>query len=202
MDSQISIPSFSFPPDETTYVAPTWNEMEQLTHQVSKQIANSNKPIDLIVTLAKGGWPMTRSLADFLQIDEIASIGVKFYSGINEKLPQPNVYQDLPIDVVGKNVLLFDDVADSGGSLAFVIALLRDRNVASVQTATLFYKEHSVIKPDYFAYSTNAWIIFPFEKREMSALLSRKWVEGGVGPVEVANRLSQMQINIEEHIDL
>ncbi len=175
MNSEISIPSFSFPPDETTYIAPTWIEMEQLTHQVSKQIAQSNKPIDLIVTLAKGGWPMTRSLADFLQIDEIASIGVKFYSGINEKLPKPNVYQDLPVDVARKNILLFDDVADSGGSLQFVTELLNLRGVASVTTATLFYKEHSVVRPDHFAYTTNAWIIFPFEKREMGELLTQKW---------------------------
>lgn len=192
MDSQISIPSFSFPPDETTYIAPNWNEMEQLTHQVSKQIANSNKPIDLIVTLAKGGWPMTRSLADFLQIDEIASIGVKFYSGINEKLPQPKVYQDLPVDVAGKHVLLFDDVADSGGSLKFVRDLLEQRRVASVTTATLFYKEHSVVKPDFFAYTTNAWIIFPFEKREMSMLLTKKWQEKNVEMELINQQLQQM----------
>ncbi|MBP9781924.1 phosphoribosyltransferase [Candidatus Woesebacteria bacterium] len=192
MNSQISIPSFFFPPDEVIYVAPTWNEMEQLTIAVSKQIINANKPIDLIVTLAKGGWPMTRSLADFLQIDEIASIGVKFYSGINERLPQPNVYQDLPIDVAGKNVLLFDDVADSGGSLQFVINLLKERKAASTQTATLFYKEHSVIKPDFFAYTTNAWIIFPFEKREMGELLTQKWQKFGLQEEQINHYLKNM----------
>lgn len=192
MNSQISIPSFSFPPDETTYVAPTWQQMEQLTIAVSKQISQSNKPIDLIVTLAKGGWPMTRSLADFLQIDEIASIGVKFYSGINEKLPKPNVYQDLPIDVVGKNVLLFDDVADSGGSLQFVSDLLQHRDVASVTTATLFYKEHSVVKPDHFAFTTNAWIIFPFEKREMGELLTQKWQKLDLQEEQINHYLKNM----------
>lgn len=192
MDRQRKLPVFSFLPDKTKYVAPTWTELEQFTLEVSEQIAQANLPIDVIVTLAKGGWPMTRSLADFLQVDEIASIGVKFYSGINVKLPHPNVYQDLPIDVAGKNILLFDDVADSGGSLQFVIRLLRERKVASVQTATLFYKEHSVVKPDYFVYTTNAWIIFPFEKREMGELLTQKWREQGVELVHINQRLQTM----------
>lgn len=192
MNLQISIPSFSFPPDETTYVAPTWQQMEQLTIAVSEQVFQSNKSIDLIVTLAKGGWPMTRSLADFLQVDEIASIGVKFYSGINEKLSQPNVYQDLPIDITGKNVLLFDDVADSGGSLKFVSELLHQRSAVSVTTATLFFKEHSIVKPDFFAYTTNAWIIFPFEKREMGELLTQKWQQLGMQEAQMKHHLKNM----------
>ncbi len=187
-----TLPIFSFLPDQTKYVAPTWNELEQLTLAVAEQITQAGRPVDVIVTLAKGGWPMTRSLADFLQIDEIASIGVKFYSGINEKLPQPNVYQDLPIDVAGKNVLLFDDVSDSGGSLEFAVGLLKERQVASVQTATLFYKEHSIIKPDYFAYTTNAWIIFPFEKREMGELLTEKWQEFGLQKDQINLYLKNM----------
>lgn len=192
MDLNIKLRTFFFPPDETRYIAPTWADLEQLTLEVSKQVHNSQRPIDLIVTLAKGGWPMTRSLADFLLIDEIASIGVKFYSGINEKLAQPKVYQDLPVDVAGKHVLLFDDVADSGGSLKFVTDLLEQRKVASVTTATLFYKEHSAVKPDFFAYTTNAWIIFPFEKREMGMLLTKKWQVSNVQMELINQQLHQM----------
>lgn len=192
MDLNIKLRTFFFPPDETRYIAPTWADLEQLTLAVSKQVHNSQKPIDLIVTLAKGGWPMTRSLADFLLIDEIASIGVKFYVGINTKLLQPKVYQDLPVDVAGKNVLLFDDVADSGGSLKFVTHLLEKRGVTSVTTATLFYKEHSAVKPDFFAYTTNAWIIFPFEKREMGMLLTKKWQVSNVQMELINQQLHQM----------
>lgn len=93
MATKLTLPIFSFFPDETKYVAPTWNELEQLTLSAAEQTTQAGQPVDVIVTLAKGGWPMTKFLADFLQIDEIASIGVKFYAGINEKLPQPNVYQ-------------------------------------------------------------------------------------------------------------
>lgn len=189
-----SFSTFSFPPDPIQYLCPSWDQLEQLTLNVARQVWGSQQQPDLIVTLAKGGWPMTRSLTDFLQVDEIASIGVKFYSGINQKLPQPEVYQDLPVSVKGKRILLFDDVADSGGSLEFVTKLLSERDAASIKTATLFYKHHSVVKPDYFAQTTDTWIIFPFEKREMSQLLSEKWSKQAVAATEIEFRLKQMGI--------
>lgn len=192
MAPETNFPTFSFPPDPVSYLCPTWDQLEQLTLQVAQQVLSAHELPEIIVTLAKGGWPMTRSLTDFLQVDEIASIGVKFYAGINQKLPQPEVYQDLPISVEGKRALLFDDVADSGGSLEFVTNLLTERGATSIKTATLFYKHHSIVKPDFFAQTTDTWIIFPFEKREMSQLLTKKWLGESVEPREIESRLKQM----------
>lgn len=173
-------PIFSFPPDETRYAVPTWSHLDGACAQVARAVHESQLEFDLIVTLAKGGWAMTRSLADFTQIEQIASIGVKFYSGINQKEPTPLVYQDLPLDVSDLRILLFDDVADSGGSLQFVKQLLLERQARLVKTATLYYKPHSALRPDFFGETTDAWIIFPFELREMSQLLMEKWRALGV----------------------
>jgi len=49
----------------------------------------------------------------------VASIGVKFYAGIDERLEQPLIYQDLPVSVRGERILLFDGVADRGISLQY-----------------------------------------------------------------------------------
>lgn len=200
MTESIVFPTFSFPPDETSYIAPTWDQLERLTLEVAQAISAQPLPVDVIVTLAKGGWPMTRSLADFLQVDEIASIGVKFYAGIHQRLPEPQIYQDLPIDVAGKHLLLFDDVADSGGSLKFVSDLLAERNAASVTMATLFYKTHSSVKPDFYAATTDAWIIFPFEKKEMSQLLTEKWRAQSISPSEIESRLKHMGILLQQDL--
>ena len=194
MAPENSIPTFLFPPDPVSYICPTWDQLEQLTLQVAQNVLKSQDQPEIIVTLAKGGWPMTRSLADFLQVDEIASIGVKFYAGIHQRLPEPQIYQDLPIDVAGKRLLLFDDVADSGGSLKFVSDLLAERNAASVTMATLFYKTHSSVKPDFYVATTDAWIIFPFEKKEMSQLLREKWRAQSISPTETESRLKHMGI--------
>ena len=65
-----------FPGEKTTFIAPTWDEMNQLAFEVSQKIIKDKKKFDRIVTLAKGGWPMTRSMVDFLSVDKVASIGV------------------------------------------------------------------------------------------------------------------------------
>jgi hypoxanthine phosphoribosyltransferase len=119
---------------------------------------------------------------------------VKFYIDIGKRLTEPRVYQDLPLSVSGKNVLIFDDVADSGGSLVFVKKLLEERDAQKVRTATLFYKPKSVIKPDYFAAQTAAWILFPFERVEMGQLLASKWQEQGIKPMEIKKRVDRLKL--------
>lgn len=190
-----NLPTFSFDFDSTSYVVPSWSDLESACLTVARQVIVSQVEYDLIVTLAKGGWPMTRSLADFTGISEIASIGVKFYSGINQKEDKPIIYQDLPVEVEGKRVLLFDDVADSGDSLQFVKDLLVQRGVGVVHTATLYYKNHSIIQPDYYGDTISDWIIFPFEIIEMSQELNRRWLDQGVDPEVIKSKFEEMMFN-------
>jgi hypoxanthine phosphoribosyltransferase len=65
------------------------------------------------------------------------------------------------------NVLLVDDLVDSGVTLARVQQHLKERYpaVTSVRSAVLWYKACSKVKPDYHAQylPTNPWIHQPFE---------------------------------------
>lgn len=135
---------------------------------------------------------MTRTLVDFLRVGSVASIGVKFYAGINERLKVPQVYQELPVSVQGERVLLFDDVADSGESLQFATEYLLKAGVEEVITATLFYKPHSIVRPDVFGFETNAWIIFPYELVEAVLLLRQKWQTQGISPEAMNQRFTQL----------
>lgn len=184
-----------FGTDQQHYIAPSWDDLDRLTVQVAGQIATTTSSFDLVVALAKGAWPMSRSLVDYTQIGELASLGVKFYSGINERLPEPAIYQTLPTSVAGKRVLLFDDVADTGESLLFVKDYLLAQGASLVSTASLFFKPWSKCEPDFYGATTEAWIIFPFEKREMHELLQRKWQEQGTGEREIAERFAQLNIS-------
>lgn len=188
MDTQ----THTFPNDPVTYISPSWKDMEQLAFAVSQKILQDGKTFDRIVTLAKGGWPMTRSLVDFLSISEVASIGVKFYKGINERLNMPEIYQDLPVSVTGERVLLFDDVADTGESLEFTQNYLLEHGVAEVTTATVYYKPHSRLKPDFYGAETSAWIIFPYDAVEMIGVLGKKWQEQGCEKSESQHRFEQL----------
>jgi hypoxanthine phosphoribosyltransferase len=187
----------NFPGEDTTYIAPTWNDLNDLAFVVSQKIIKDKKQFDRIVTLAKGGWPMTRSMVDFLGVGRVASIGVKFYAhGIYQKLDQPKIYQDLPEPIRRENILLFDDVADSGGSLEFVNKYLLTKKPKSITTATLLYKPWSTFKPDYFGAKTDAWIHFPYDAiQDGVKLLAKKWLEKGLGKSEVEKRLFKLGAN-------
>ncbi|MBI2009990.1 MAG: phosphoribosyltransferase [Candidatus Chisholmbacteria bacterium] len=190
----------TFAKDPTSYIAPSWGELAKLAFEVAKKIIADKRKFDRLVTLSKGGWSMTCSLVDLLQIPLVASLGVKFYTGIDERLEKPTVYQDLPKDVKGQRVLLFDDVADTGRSLVFAKDYLARMKVKSVTTATLYYKPHSEYKPDYFAAETSAWILFPYDVRGTIRTLGAKWGKTSIAQTEMKRRFKQCGID-EEWID-
>ena len=184
-----------FDNDPAQYITPSWQDLDQLSFELAKQVIESGEKFDLVVALAKGAWPMSRALVDYLAMSNLVSLGIRFYSGINQRLKEPEVYQDLPVKVKGKRILLFDDVADTGESLIFASDYLLEQGAALVKTATLFFKERSAITPDYYASRTNAWIIFPFEIREMSQLLSNNWLKQGLAESEINARLKKLNFN-------
>lgn len=195
------IPTHQFPDEPATFIMPTWQDLQDLTFEIAQQSRSAGKNYDRVVTLAKGGWPMTRSLVDFLEVKKVASIGIKFYSGVDERLEKPQIYQDLPEEVVGEKVILFDDVADTGESLVFARDHLLENGVAEVDTASIFYKEHSKIKPTFFAQQTEAWVIFPYEVSESIDVLSTRWQRSGLDSAEISDRLRKLGYT-NQHLDL
>jgi hypoxanthine phosphoribosyltransferase len=63
---------------------------------------------------------------------------------------------EMMIDVTGRDVLLVDDIFDTGKTLDRISAMMRDMGACSVRTAVLLHKqrEHAVtIRPDFVAFS-------------------------------------------------
>lgn len=185
----------TFPNDSISYVAPTWDELHALAFDMARNIREAPVSFDRVVTLAKGGWPMSRSLADFLEISEVQSLGLSFYKGVDERKAKPTMYQELPVSIQGEHILLFDDVADTGESLQFSLDYLKQKGAASVTTATIFYKERSQVVPDFFAALAAEWIIFPYELVETLKDVGTRWLAEGVDAEEVNSRFVTLQFN-------
>lgn len=192
-----SLEPIKFANETITFVTPSWDDLSRMAFAVATQVRAAQIPIDRVVTLSRGGWPLARTLVDFLGITQVASVGVKFYSGVGERMARPEVYQDVSSVVAGERVLLFDDVADSGESLQFAYDYLLERQVAACSTATLLYKPHSKFKPDFFALQTSSWIVFPYELAETVGNLSQRWGEAGVNQDEVTQRLVKLSFPLD-----
>jgi len=189
-----------FPNEEWSYIAPTWEDMGKVYLNLGAAIIGHNGRFETLVTLAKGGWTWSRTMADILQIEELASFKVTLYdpSEPGKKLDHPVLEVPLSIPLLGKRVLLFDDVDDTGETMEFAGEYLTFYGPSSITTATLFHKPHSKFKPDFYGVETSAWIIFPHEKREGIVGLARKWIKEGLQVQEVKERLITIGLPIKE----
>lgn len=127
---------------------------------------------DIIIGISRGGLVPARILSDILAVKKVGVIGMKLYKKVGERYDAPEVTQELTMDIRGKKILLVDDVSDSGKSLAAIKEYVKSKGASEVKVATLHYKPHSVFRPDYYIGTTEAWIVYPWERHEVERELS------------------------------
>ena len=140
-----------------------WEEFGEAARSLATDVLRSGFRPDVVIAIARGGLLLAGAIAYALGTKACGSINVEFYSGIDERLPEPVLHPpmlDAPA-LGGKRVLLVDDVSDSGRTLAKVVAIIRDEG-AEVRTATLYTKSHTVLEPDFDHKRTDRWIVFPW----------------------------------------
>lgn len=146
--------------------APNWSQIQRMLLRQARKICQSNFKPDVIVGVCRGGWVPARFLSDLLCNSNLANIKVECYRNIEETAKAPELMQHISADVRDKAVLVVDEVADSGRTLRIVVAHLNAQGANEVQTATLYYKPHSVFKPNYYEIETDRWVVFPWDVKE------------------------------------
>ncbi len=145
-------------------IVTNWDYMESLCRRVAEQILDDDFEPEVIVALAKGGWFAGRILCDLLGLDELTSLKVEHYSGINERKELKVKSVPTSEEVEGKNVLIVDDIANTGMSIRRAREEIESLNAKDVKTATLLLLHTSKFIPDYFGECLEewAWVIFPW----------------------------------------
>ena len=171
------------------YIHASWEDIERLCEAVAEQIKRSGFRPQVIVAVSRGGLPPARIISDILGITDVATVSIRYYKGPGERKERPEVVCPLNADVRGKKVLIVDDVADTGHSLQVAKEHVEEKGAFEVRIATLHYKPWSVLKPDYYAEETDAWIIYAWEKWETVRDLMAKMVEEGADEEEAIRKL-------------
>ncbi len=143
----------------------SWQKADAMCAKLAAKVKRSFHP-DLLIGISRGGLVPLRLLSDYLEVRELGVVGVKFYSAVGKTKGKPVVTQRLNVAVAGKKVLVVDDVADSGKTLALVVKMLKKRGAKAVRSATLHYKKSSIVKPDFYVKETRDWIVYPWEKQK------------------------------------
>jgi hypoxanthine phosphoribosyltransferase len=148
------------------FEVPTWDRIYELLLNLAHRINQAKFKPDIIVGIARGGWPVARVLSDLLENPSLASVSAKYYVNVGETKHEPIIIQPVSAPVKHKRVLIVDDVADTGRSLALVRDHLNGQGAAEVKMATVYRKPWSIVTPDWFARETNLWILFPWDSKE------------------------------------
>jgi hypoxanthine phosphoribosyltransferase len=161
---------------------PTWERIYELLLNLAHQIRKARFKPDIIVGVARGGWPVARTMSDLLENPEVANIKAKFYLGVAETKGDPVITQPVSMPVKNKKVLVVDDVTDTGKSLALVKEHLKARGASEVKIAAraIYYKPWSILIPDWLEQKTNHWIVFPWERKETVRRFSEECEKEGV----------------------
>lgn len=144
-----------------------WCEIDACIGMVGQAIRAARFRPNCIVAILKGGMVPARLLSDFFGSIEIYPIRAKAYTG-TRKLP--NIWiESFRYPIGRKNVLLVDDIHDSGQTLQKVIGRLQRHRPRALRTATLFYKHNVLYRPDFYARTVkpNVWVAFPWERTEL-----------------------------------
>jgi len=123
----------------------SWNDIEKQVDSLAEQINKMNKKPFYIYGVPRGGaipavWLSHKTGIDYYQLNSA----------------QISKTADL------SHILIVDDICDSGETIKKI-----KENFPKCQTATLYYKETAIDKPDIYGEIVGGeWLVFPWENNE------------------------------------
>ncbi len=144
-----------------------WSKVDEAIWTLTDYVRKDYN-VDMIVGIARGGLIPAVRMSHIMDNILMRVMDVKFYTDIEEHTEMPEITVPLTESVEGKNVLIVDDVADTGKTLKVVRDYILDKGAREVRIAVIAKKPQSIIDPDYYIFQTDRWIIFPWEKMPVS----------------------------------
>ena len=140
-----------------------WSEVGLAARTLAESILEDGYRPDMLLSIARGGLVVGGALAYALDVKNTFTMNVEFYVGIDERLPVPMILPPVPelVDLDEARVLIADDVADTGQTLALVKGFCAGQ-VGEVRTAVLYEKPRSIVTCEYVWKRTDRWIDFPW----------------------------------------
>lgn len=155
----------------------TWAEGITLSEKLAREIQDSGYSPDVVVAISRGGLVPARIVSDILGVDDVVTIGVKYWGLAQRRAERPVLYHGIEPGVVqGKKVVVVDEVADTGHTLHLTKNLLDLMGAAEAKTAVLHLKTTSRFTPDYYAEKIEewVWISYPWSRYEDSREFKKK----------------------------
>jgi hypoxanthine phosphoribosyltransferase len=129
-------------------------KVKELGKQITADYAGRNL---LVICVLKGAFIFMADLVKAMDIPlELDFMAVSSYGLTTKSSGVVKIIKDLDIPVEGRDVMIVEDIIDSGLTLSYLIDVLERRNALSIAVVTLFDKpaRRTVdLEPDYKGYT-------------------------------------------------
>lgn len=136
----------------------TAKQIAKRNHELSEEIALGDLKNILVISVLKGSFVFAADLIRCLHkaglTPEVEFISVSSY-GKGTEAGEVILQRDVDTDVEGRDILLIDDILESGNTMAFTRDLMMSRGANKVSIVTLLDKpmrRKSEINPDYVGF--------------------------------------------------
>lgn len=117
-------------------------DIENIVNSIAKQIEKDYNGKDFImVGLLKGSVAFMTDIMKRVNLDfAIDFIAASSYGSATESSGRVNIQKDISQSIEGKDILIIEDIIDSGNTLDFITKYLAVKKAKSVKICTLFNK--------------------------------------------------------------
>jgi hypoxanthine phosphoribosyltransferase len=157
-----------------------YNQSVELASMIEEQCARTGEQFDVMVVLPRGGYYPANIVARELGFGATdllhASIGSYDDASTNRQAEFKLGQMPAAEQVKGKNVLVIDEVCDTGQTLKFLTEHLHAAGAELVRVGVLHYKpslSKTDFVPDWKVGTTDKWIVYPWEPHEQKGLTSK-----------------------------
>ena len=147
-----------------------WAQYHRMIEQLALQVHDSGYRFESLLCLARGGLRIGDVFSRLFDVPLaiLATSSYRAAAGTKQGSLDIAEYITTTGEVPHGNLLLVDDLVDSGVTLARVVQHLGQRfpQVREVRTAVLWHKAVSTVRPDYCVeyLADSPWIHQPFEE--------------------------------------
>lgn len=144
--------------DDIDHILISEEDLQKRVRELGEQISTDYAgKAPMLVSVLRGSFifmaDLTRHIQPFCKVDFMA---VSSYGSGTASSGQVNIVKDLTDSIEGKDIIVVEDILDSGNTLSYLFQLLKARNPASIKLVTLLDKPSRRTKPiqaDYVGFT-------------------------------------------------
>lgn len=144
--------------DDIDHILISETDLQKRIAELGEQISRDYEGrTPLLVSVLRGSFIFMADLVRYIQpFCEVDFMAVSSYGSGTVSSGQVNIIKDLTDSIEGRDVIVVEDILDSGNTLSYLFQLLNARNPASLQLVTLLDKPSRRVKPitaDYVGFT-------------------------------------------------